>query len=90
MTALDDAYMPTIGRLVLYRAKDGLVRPGVVTCVHGKWCVDICVFPCSVTDLESGPKAKVTHADPHLEPACMPSWDWMPYQKSIHAAQKEN
>lgn len=71
---------PTIGRVVNYRGKDGLIRAAIVTNVHGPFCINLHVFPRFPDDKDCGDLTSVTHADPEHEPACYPSWHWMPYQ----------
>jgi hypothetical protein len=72
--------IPTIGRIVLYRGKDGDIRPAIVTKVHGPLCLSLFVFPTGITDSESCFRSSITHAQPDQEPECFPSWHWMPYQ----------
>lgn len=72
---------PSIGRIVLYRGKDGLVRPAIVTQVHGQFCVNLNVFGHTSADNETGIHTSVTHAQPDQEPGCFPSWHWMPSQR---------
>ncbi len=79
--------MPTIGRTVLYRGKDGRIRPAIVTHVWGEFCINLEVFRKDTQDTEGGVYTSVTHADPEQEPGCMPSWHWMDYQKAVHAGE---
>ena len=75
-----DPIMPTVGRIVLFRGSDGGIRPAIVTAVHGVFCVNVNVFGSHGNDADAGVRCSVTHADPEQEPACFPSWHWMPYQ----------
>lgn len=77
---LTDPIMPTMGRIVLHRGRDGLFRPAIVTHVWGVFCVNLFVFGKDSSDVEAGPRTSVTHADPAQEPDCLDSWNWMPYQ----------
>lgn len=72
--------VPTIGRVVHYRGKDGETRAAIVTRVYGPFCINVHVFAREPGDAEAGDKTSVTHADPAQEPACYPSWHWMPFQ----------
>jgi hypothetical protein len=72
--------IPTVGRIVLYRGKDGLVRAAIVTHTHGPLCINVHVFGHTAADPEAGVHTSVTHAQPDQEPGCFPSWHWMPYQ----------
>lgn len=72
---------PTVGRIVWYRDTDGATRAAIVVGVNSKFNVNLFVFGYSSSDLIGGMKDSVTHADPAIEPRCLPSWDWMPYQK---------
>jgi hypothetical protein len=72
---------PTPGRIVWYRGSDGEVRPAIVVKGYGLFSADLYVFPLSAGDGDCCFKQTVTHADPEQEPGCLPSWDWMPYQK---------
>ena len=74
--------IPTIGRIVLYRAKDGEDRPAIITQVHTQFCVNLYVFPKSSTDMLCGAMNSVTHIGPETgeTPGKEPSWRWMPYQ----------
>jgi hypothetical protein len=80
---------PTIGRIVYHRAHDRVIRPAIITAVHGIFSVDLYVFPTPNDPLVCGPIATVTHADPELEPGCLNSWHWMPYQLE-QAAKSDN
>ncbi len=79
---------PTVGRNVLYRGKDNVVRAAIVAAVHGQFCVNLFVFGSSADDEDCGYKTSVTHGDIEHEPGCFPSWSWMPYQKG-QAAKTE-
>jgi threonine dehydrogenase-like Zn-dependent dehydrogenase len=79
---------PTVGRIVWYRGLDGKTRDAVVAAVHGPFSLNLYVFGIDPMDHEQGYKTTVTHADPEIEPGCLPSWDWMPYQKG-QAAKTE-
>lgn len=79
---------PTIGRVILYRGKDGGLRPAIVTQVFGEYCVNAHVFGNTTDDCEAGVKTSITHADPIDEPACFPSWHWMGFQLGQAQAQK--
>ncbi len=72
---------PTPGRIVWYRGADGEIRPAIVIKGNGTFNADLYVFPLNASDVDNGLKRTVTHADPEQEPACYPSWHWMPYQK---------
>lgn len=76
---------PTVGRIVLYRGKDGVARPAIVTHVHSQFCINLFAFPAGTPEEEAyegipGLRTSVTHAQPDQEPGCFPSWHWMPYQ----------
>lgn len=72
--------IPTIGRIVYYRGRDGEIRAAIVTYVHGLFCINVNVFGRDSSDSEAGSHTSVTHAQPDDEPGCFPSWHWMPYQ----------
>jgi hypothetical protein len=72
---------PTPGRIVWYRGADGEIRPAIVIKGNGQFNADLYVFPLNATDTDWGTKPSVTHADPEIEPGCLSSWHWMPYQK---------
>ena len=72
--------IPTIGRIVLYRGRDNVARAAIITRVWGPLCLNLHVFGHDSHDTEAGFAASVTHAQPDQEPACFPSWHWMPYQ----------
>jgi hypothetical protein len=71
---------PTIGRIVYYRGQDGAIRPAIVVGVNGTFNLDLFVFGQNGMDTDCCFKGHVTHADPDVEPGCVPSWHWMPYQ----------
>ena len=77
---MSDLPIPTTGRIVLYRGKDGAVRPAIVVAAHGPLCVTLNAFPMCGGDPEAGVHTSVTNAQPDQEPGCFPSWHWMPYQ----------
>ncbi len=72
---------PTPGRIVWYRGADGNIRPAIVITGNGPFNADLYVFQLNATDTDWGFKPTVTHADPEIEPGCLTSWHWMPYQK---------
>jgi hypothetical protein len=71
---------PTTGRIVWYRGADGEIRPAIVIKGNGPFNADLYAFPLGFADADCCTKESVTHADPEQEPACFPSWHWMPYQ----------
>ena len=71
---------PTVGRIVWYRHTDGAIRAAIVVGVNGDFNLNLFVFGYSSSDMVGGMMDSVTHADPEIEPGCMPSWHWMPYQ----------
>jgi len=77
----DTPITPTLGRIVWYRGADGGTRAAIVGQVNGGFNLNLFVFGRTAGDPEQGYQANVTHADPEKEPGCLPSWDWMPYQK---------
>jgi hypothetical protein len=78
---MNNPIQPTHGRIVWYRGKDGASRAAIVVGVNGVFNLNLFVFGYNSFDSEQGYKDSVTHADPNVEPNCLPSWDWMPYQK---------
>jgi hypothetical protein len=71
---------PTVGRIVWYRGRDGEVRAAIVCRVNGDFNLNLFVLGLDGLDAECGTYESVTHADPAIEPSCLPSWHWMPYQ----------
>ncbi len=83
---MPDPIIPTIGRIVYYRGKDGEIRPAIITHVWGVWSLSLHVFGKDPCDTEAGTHINVTLGDPVEEPGCFPSWHWMPFQKQQAAA----
>jgi hypothetical protein len=72
---MDSPITPTIGRIVLYKGKDGETRPAIVSHAWGQNTVNIHVFGKHSADTEAGVKTSAVHGEGEGQ------WSWMPYQK---------
>lgn len=71
--------IPTVGRIVYYKALNGETYPAIVVRVHDESTLGLNVFYPS-----SSANAYIAHVEQGDD---LGTWDWMPYQKQ--QAQKE-